>query len=119
MKLSLKTPFGLLATLNLVLLPLHISVVVRDYYFKYPTTLILIHWMNVGLAVFLFGVSLYIYLKDIEFKPGDYFYKGRRLEITEGDNMFLNLIRKPYAFIPQIILLLINIVAILEIFGLK
>lgn len=119
MKISIKTPFGLLATFNLVLMPLHISVLFRDYYFKYSTKIILNHWMMFGFAILIFGGSIYFYLREINVQKSEHFFRGRKLEVSEGDVMFLNFLRKPAAFFLQIMLLMYNALAIFEIFGIK
>lgn len=119
MKILLKTPFGLLATGNLVLLPLHFSLIVRDYYMKFPLKIQLHHWGVALMSLILFFVSCMYYMRDIDLKTGEFTYKGHRVQVTEGDKLFINLFRKPYAFFIQLFVSLMHFSAIIEIFDLK
>ena len=118
-KLTIKSPFGFLAILNLVLLPLKLTIVVRDYLLNYPDKMIMVHLGFAILAVLIFICSIVLYTQEIVFNNDKFMYKGRRVQITEGDIVSLNFIRKPCAFILQFFLIIFNSVAIMDIFGLK
>ena len=117
MKLSIKTPFGFISTFNLVLIPLHLSIVVRDYFLEYPEKLIMTHWGHLILAIVFFTASIVYYIKEIDIQTGEFTYRGRRGQVTEGDKIFINLIRKPYAYLLQFLLFFFNLYAISEILG--
>lgn len=118
MKISIKTPFGFISIFNLVLIPLHFSIVVRDYFLDYPDKLIMIHWGHLILAIVIFTASIFYFIKEIDIQTGEFTYRGHRGQITEGDKILINIIRKPYAYLLQFFLFFFNLYAITEIFGL-
>jgi hypothetical protein len=92
---------------------------VRDYFLSYPDKIIMMHWGTAILAVLVFILSLYFYIKEVGFNAKEIQYKLRRGHVTEGDVIFINIIRKPYAYMLQLIVSLTHILAFIEIFGIS
>jgi hypothetical protein len=97
-------------------MPLHLSIIVRDYFLSYPDKIIMKHWGTALFVVLIFSLSIYFYIKEIEFHADEIQYKLRRARVTEGDKILINLMRKPYAYMLQLMVSLTHTVAIMEIF---
>ena len=86
---------------------------------NYPDKIIMAHWMIAIFVVSIFALSIYFYIKEIEIHVDEIQYKLRRAKVTEGDKILINFLRKPYAYMFQLIVSLTLIVALMEIFGIK